>query len=172
MGIRETLNRNPMITSGVTAGIILVALGYILFSSIFSGGGGGGGSGAGAKAFFTVDDGKTWFADSADKIPPFDHEGQQAVRVHVFTCDGGKTKFAAFMERYTPDAAQKLAAVRSGNASGNVDLGAFEMIEITGKEVKKPGAGKWVKMNVTEASRITEIKCPDGTFDNLDIVMP
>lgn len=39
MGIRETLNRNPAITTGATAALIVIALIVIVWTT-FSGGGG------------------------------------------------------------------------------------------------------------------------------------
>jgi hypothetical protein len=39
------------------------------------------------RAFYTTDDGKTWFTDDAERLPPFDHGGKQAVRLYLFSCD-------------------------------------------------------------------------------------
>ena len=55
MGIRETLNENPKITTGVTAGIIGVTLIWIIWSNL--GGGGAATINDGGQVFFTDDDG-------------------------------------------------------------------------------------------------------------------
>lgn len=163
VGIRETLNRNPSITTGVTIAIIVVALGAILWQARQGGI-------PTAKAFYTVDDGATWFVDDAGKVVPFDHKGKQAVRVYIYKCAEGKP-FAGFLERYTPEAAQKLAETPKG---GNVDPGINEELYMTGIEVKQPGAaGKWLGRSTPDGEKLqSEIKCPDGKNDTLETVIP
>src|SRR6476661_5482886 len=70
VGIRETLNQNPKIVTGVTAAIIVIALVFIFWPS--SGGASGDGSGATGvgKAFYSSDDGQHWFQDDVHKLPP------------------------------------------------------------------------------------------------------
>ncbi len=171
MGIRESLNKSPAVTTGVTIGIIVVALVFILYQT-FGGGGAATGGGAMDKAFFTVDNGKTWFADDINKLPPFDHEGKQAVRVYVFTCDGGKTKFAAYVERYTEAAKREIEKARA-NPQGGGMMG-MESISYTGREVKKAGSeGPWLKAMDPRASDAMSINCPDGqSMENLEMVFP
>ena len=74
---------------GVAAAVLLiaaVALGYQLV--------GGRENGAAAPvaktAFYTDDGGKSFFKDDINKIPPFDHNGKQALRCDVFTDPSGK----------------------------------------------------------------------------------
>lgn len=88
MGIRQTLNENPVVTAAATGGIILLALIFILYQAF--GGRGGSGYRPGGKSFFSDDDGATWFADESSKIPPFDHDGKTAYRVVVYKCAGWK----------------------------------------------------------------------------------
>src|SRR5689334_21127700 len=64
-------------------------------------------------AWFSSDDGKTWFKDDQYKVPPFDHQGRPACRAYVFTCDNGKTAFVAYLERFTPEAQRRLQEIRS-----------------------------------------------------------
>lgn len=165
MGLRETLNENPGITTAGTALIILAALVFVGISFMRGGGAGGAPSN---QTWFSDDDGKTWFADDRTKIAPFDHNGKQAVRAYVYTCDGGKTKFVGWLERYTPAAKKQLEDVRA--QSGGVM--PLEVEARTGVQVKKPGTGEkgWVSQSDPRAVEILEVKCPDGTIDNLDIV--
>ncbi len=176
MGIRETLNKNPALTTGVTGGIIGIALIYILYSVIFSGGGGSGGTFT--QAYYSIDDGKTFYADEIDLVPPLQKDGKEAVRVFVFTCDGGKTKFVAYMERFTPKGKKALEDARAkAKANPNQDMSAefmaMEQIQFTEREVKKPGEGKWVKASSNESGAVMSIKCPEGQSDeNLEPVLP
>jgi hypothetical protein len=165
MGIRETLNQNPAITTAATGGIILIALIFIIYQMV-----GGGGPRIQTTAYYTVDDGKTWFPDSIERIPPFDRGGQEAVRAHVFSCRGGRDAFVAYLEKYTPEAQKRLEAARANPEAS--DPGIMETVYMTGVLVKKPGQGDWVNSMDPRAQEVTAITCPDGTTNNLEPVLP
>ena len=76
-GIRESLNEKPALTTGITVGVIVLALLFIILQLR---GCGGGAKGVRAKDFFSNDDGQTWFADDATRVPPFDKDGKPAYR--------------------------------------------------------------------------------------------
>src|SRR5947207_15826357 len=59
------------------------------------------------KSYFTTDDGKTYFEDSADKVAPFDKDGKEAVRAHVFKCGQG-APFVGYLEKLDPKVKQRL----------------------------------------------------------------
>jgi hypothetical protein len=102
VGIRETLNQKPAITTAATLIIIAAALAVIVYQSWESD---GGHQAMPTKAWFTIDDGKTWFVDDISKPSPYEYNGKAVYRVFVFTCDGGKTTFAAYLQRGNPDGA-------------------------------------------------------------------
>lgn len=167
MGIRETLNQNPGITTGVTAGIIVIALGIIIYQLA-----GGSGPQIPTKAYYTIDDGATWFEDDINKIPPFEKDGKQAVRVHLFRCGGGKP-FVSHLERYTAAAKEKLEKARA--AGPDADPGIYDEVSMTGIEVKEAGTGDkgWVRQsNYEAAAKITQPQCPDGTTNEIEPVYP
>jgi hypothetical protein len=113
------------------------------------------------KAFFTTDDGATWFADDIDKVPPFDKDGKMAVRAHVFRCGHGKT-FVDHLERYTPQAKRLLEQAGAENRTPDADpeLAAAVM----NYQVKRPGGQEWVPINdVARSMQITTVRCPEGT---------
>src|SRR5688500_20263081 len=112
MGLRETINENQGMTTAVTVALILLVVGYIVYT-IARGGPGGAGAPVPAQTFYSDDDGATWFADSDSKVPPFDHNGKQAVRARGYKC-GGKT-FVNHLARYTPELKQRLDAARAVN---------------------------------------------------------
>src|SRR5262245_29469532 len=99
MGVREALNQSRKVKWGVFAGIVLLAVIGFLWSS----GSGGGAGTSGTNAYFSTDDGKSWFVDDANKVPPFPKNGKDAVRAYVYKAPDG-TKFVSHLERYTPDA--------------------------------------------------------------------
>ena len=121
-----------------------------------------------AQAFFTVDDGKNWFADDFTKVAPFERDGKQAYRCYVYTCDGGRTKFVGYLERYTPGGKDYVAAEMK--RTGRFDpANAFMHLE-----VRRPGSADvgWVKINTPAGRVVTDVKCPRGSSKRPQIVSP
>ena len=170
MGIRETLNRNPSIATGTTLAIIVIAVAFIVYS--YSQGGASSAKQP-TKAFFSVDDGKNWFEDDIAKLPPFDHEGKEAVRVMLFRCGNGKP-FAGYLERYTAEVKKQLEEARSAStgpggkapARSPQDIASLAVIMKMGKEIKKPGDATWTKiMDEQNRTKVMQVKCPEGQND-------
>jgi hypothetical protein len=171
VGIRETLNQNQGITTGVTIGIVVIALIIIIWQLS-----GGRGYTFPTRAFYTVDDGQTTFVDAIDRIPPFDHQGQEAVRVHMFSCDGGRTRFVGYLERYNPQAKARMEQARAAEGQEMMMDMMYDELAMTGVEYRKPGmpAGQWVNhmQHPQIAGEVTSVRCPDGTYENLRPVLP
>ena len=168
MGLREQLNENPRITTGITVAIIVVMLALLLWPR--GGRGRGFGGPTTAQTFFTIDDGKTWFPDDAKKLPPFKKDGKDAVRAVVYRC-GGK-EFVNHMERFTVDAQKKLEAVYAkGDAAGANDPSVIGPIREAGMEVKSPDGKDWVKIADPKAQEVMKPKCP-GDGADLQVVTP
>lgn len=167
MGIRQTLNENPAVSIGITAGIILIAIIIIVWEMMPS----RGGAAAGRQQFYTDDDGKTWFADDATKIPPFkDKDGKMAVKAVLFRCKGSKP-FVAYLEQFSPEGVKKMEQARS-QPGGSRALGAM-MQQLT--EVRKPGVSHWVKYTPQSPQAyldVTTPTCPDGSKNGLELVLP
>jgi hypothetical protein len=169
VGLREVLNENPRASAGVGVTLFAAAVGWVVWS-LATGGGEGAASQAAVqpKAWFSTDDGATWFADDEAKPSPFQTaDGKTAVKVVVFKCGHGKT-FAAYLERRTP--AAQLAAVAtkdSKNPYANQMAG-----QLYGTQVKPPKTGAWVLMNDPAAVKIVTPVCPEGSQDHIDLVVP
>ena len=139
MGIRETLNRNTGITIGAVGGIIVLAVIYIVYfvssdrPSLASGP---------SKAFYTIDDGKSYFVESADKVPPFEYQGKSAVLCHVFTCDKGKTRFVGYLQRYTARAKK----LREEQIAKKTNVG-LEELSISGIEDQQQRSARGADRN-------------------------
>jgi hypothetical protein len=173
MGIRERLNENRGVTVALASTLVALAVVWIVVQILAS-----------RKrfptsapdAYFSVDDGKTWFAASSDNVPPFDHEGKPAVRAYVYECAG--KRFVAYLERYTPQAhkimveeKQRLANLPRGKPSP--PNGAVIGADISGRELKKPGDPKWVRStNPGAAAKVTDVQCPFGTRGTPEPVAP
>lgn len=169
MGIREGLNSRPSITAAAAAVILLGAVAAIVWQ--FIGRVEGGSAGLVDRAWFTTDDGKSYFAEDAKKMPPFEHEGKTAYRCYVYTCDGGKTKFVPYIERYTAEA-KKILEDRLNKRDAAPGPPPRELM--AGIEVKLPGAPEsaWVRMNDPRAAAIVTVKCPGGDQALPSIVRP
>ena len=111
------------------------------------------------QAFYSVDDGATWFADAESKLAPFDHDGKQAVRAYVYQCDG--KQFVAYVERYTKEGLAAAEAKKSGSGY-RPDARTINLLTAKGREVKRPGDAKWVNKSDRAASALLTPKCPGG----------
>jgi hypothetical protein len=176
VGIRQTINEKPAATAAVTAGIIVVAFAFIIWQACSTGGEGGVVS---DKAFFTVDDGKTFFVDKTTNVPPFQtKDGKVAVRAQVFSCDDGKTKFVGYLEMYSQQDKMMLEAVAKGQTQGKGAQMPMPMPYMSGQPmVKKPGAppNAWVGIGPQTSmfyQQVVSVKCPDGKSENLIRVFP
>lgn len=122
-----------------------------------------------SQAFFTDDDGVTWYADSGYLVPPFDHNGKTAVFAQVFSYANGSKQFCAYMTRYSPDAKKKLdAAIADAKSRGQspdtVSLYQDRSFMQSAIEVKKPGAGnQWINQTDPRAIDVISVHAPDGS---------
>jgi len=164
MGLRENLNRHPAIIAGFAV-IALVAAGWFTYRSLPRTNYGS----MPTRAFYSADDGKTWFVDDVNKAPPFTTEdGREAVGADVISCRGGKEPFVNYLWRYTPDAKKRLdEALASGD---EVAIGAAQDAAKLAKEVKRPGQTQWVRLtDFARSNAITELNCPSGQYDIVQI---
>jgi len=148
---------------GVAALVLIAAAGVVITKSILR----SPTTEASTRGYYTIDDGATLFSDSLDLLPPFDHNGQQAVRARVFSCDGNKTHFIGYLEKYDPEAfKQRNAALARGEPPIGYNAGPF---------VKKPGAQytRWVSANDgSEYTAVISVTSPTGSTTNLEQVFP
>jgi hypothetical protein len=153
VSLQTTLAERPAVTNGISIGLIVLAVAFIAFDLLRAPAAGGV-----PKLYFTVDDGKTTYTDTADRLPPYDHNGQTAVRAYVYQCEGGQP-FVAYLERYA-EPMKKALTDPNGPKVGPVDR---EFIIAENTEVKLPGQGDWVKRASDAGQKIIfGIKCPDG----------
>ena len=151
MGIREVIDRNPRAATAIGGLVAVVAIALVAVQLL---GNKRGITSTLPDAYFTDDDGKTFFADSPTNVPPFDHNGKTAVSAYVYRA-GGK-EFVAYMSRYTPEARKRIVASKKVTAED----------ERFGRELKKPGAAEWIK--ATDLKKITalaDVKGPNGQTD-------
>lgn len=157
MSVRENIEKRKPIVIG--AAILAIVVAGVVIASQMRDAMGTAGPG---DAYFTNDDGKTFFADDAQKLTPFDKDGKPAVRAHVFECGGERV--VGYMSRMTVGAKQAFEEANKYKGTGKAPPNAMElaMIGQTGTEVKKPGTDKWVPQSHPSSTAIRAFQCPDG----------
>ena len=170
MSFKETLNKKPMLVTAVTLVVIAFAV-YMSVSSLRLN------SGPSYKppqaAYFTSDDGKTFFVDDAAKVAPFKAaDGKDAAEAFVFSCDGDKDPFVAYMMRYTPEAKKAMEAAysRSTMVEGQRKYASMQdrdqvlFASELFAEVKQPADSTWVSVrDATKYAKVREPNCPKGS---------
>jgi hypothetical protein len=151
MSVREMLNQYKGVVAVVALLVTVAAVSFMVWAS------GNRIPGQLTRAYFSDDDGKTYFVDDAKRICPFDHNGKPAVHAYVFNLGAGEPT-VVYLSRYTESARAKLTAL--GATAGDPDA-ASQIAEIksTGMEVKKPGDKNWVGSNSAEGM---ELAVPKG----------
>lgn len=166
-GVVESVRRNSKV--GVIAGSSMIAVGVLAIAVQFF----GTRTSArfrGADAFFSIDEGKTFFVDSASQIPPFEHGGQQAVRAYVYSYGNGK-QYVAYLERYTPAGRAIMQQIEQQSQSRAPD-GRLVARSATEREVKRPGEANWhnAEKDQAYAHALLDPRAPDGSIP--DLVQP
>ncbi|HMB96405.1 MAG TPA: hypothetical protein VKK61_10230 [Tepidisphaeraceae bacterium] len=168
MGVREAIEKHQKAAGAVGVILVLIAVSVSAYSLWPHS------QQPLTKAYYTDDDGQSWFVDSIDKVPPFDHNGKTAVRVNLYTCDDSKTVFAGYLERCTPAAKKKLesefnSAISAGKPISSVSIGPD--ISTFGTEIKKPGDKTWIlRGHYPDSYKVMDVQCPNG--GTVDSVFP
>jgi hypothetical protein len=173
VGVRESLNRHRDLTTAVVGVVIVAALAFGLRGACAPARGGQAG-GPGGRCFFSIDDGKSWFADDASKLPPIEHEGKAAYRAKVFRCPNGM-EFVSHLERYAPADKARLEESRRSAPGGANAMVMEQTTFLQIGEVKKPGDSQWIRLTPETSEqyqRVTQPKCPDGSTVGLQPVLP
>jgi len=167
MGVREKINTKKSLGTAFAVALLLAAVGVLAYSNWpqhrF----------AGKTAFYSDDDGQTWFIDTIYKSTPFDHNGKQAYRAMIYSCESGKTKFCAYLMRDKPEDKKRLddavaQAAQQGNPPSSVTLFDDKGI-LNDMEIKQPGPGHdWFpSLSPKAVDEINASLAPhaDGTLD-------
>jgi hypothetical protein len=167
MGVREQLQKRPMLATALAAAVVLAAGCYIFAQW----GDWQPTSAPPVQAFVSFDDGKTFEVAPADELPPFERDGKTALRAYVFACDGGKTKFVGYLERYSERGKELMREMRKQQASNGRPSLPSQLLE--GMEIKRPGETEWVKQSdVSRAAKIMDVRCPNLPSQQAEMIFP
>jgi hypothetical protein len=146
--MREWLNKNRNVTIAGAGALVAAAVALVVVQVMAAR------RGIATRlpdAFYTTDDGATYFVANMENVPPYEHQGKQAVRAHVFEYKG--KSFVGYLERYTVEGRKAMMEKRSNPAT-----------QLYHREVKKPGEAKWVNVSDTAAAaKIVDVRAPDGS---------
>jgi hypothetical protein len=168
VGIRETINQKPGVALAI-AGFIICASAAVCLSLLVRGRSSG--SAVVPLAFYSDDDGKTWFIDAATRIAPFEHNGRQAVRAEVFRCGDGAA-FVGFLERSSDASRARIAHLDTQNPNA-----IWMAVSADPMDVKRPGAERWVSLfppagSTAEYHGVITPTCPQGNSGDISHVFP
>jgi hypothetical protein len=160
MGLREALNENPRIAITSVAGTVVLA--GVLALAFRWGDAAPETTLLGGQAFFSADEGKTWFTDDIRKVPPFIKDGKENLRVYVFSCPERKS-FVSYLVRFTPRVKQQIEAMYALPTEQQNSLMIGETSK-EGLEIKAPGQTVWLKPSDPRGGDLTMPKCANGEY--------
>jgi len=159
VGLRDQINEKPAIASAVVIGVILLLIGMIALQ--LRGNHPPTGP-SGMQSYYTADDGRTWFADAEEQIPPFQHDGSLAVRCYVFKTDDS-APFAGYLEQYTSKMHDELTGIVKTTGP---------IFSESGTMVKRPGDKSWIPLGTPVGQQIVHVKNPHGSAEPPQPVYP
>jgi hypothetical protein len=157
MAIRETLQKSKFFGFGLVV-LLFAAAASMAVYSFWSSGPHVNRTGA----FYSDDDGKSYYSDSIYHFPPFDHHGATAYLAMIYSGKSGN--FVGYLERYTPETKKLLEDAYAKASSGEQPTSSVLSLLASlqghgGIEFKYPGSGnKWEP----KAMLPPPVKAPDG----------
>jgi hypothetical protein len=167
MGLRNWMNENQLLGGGIAAALVVLAIILVVWQMTHSTGNAPPpplGTPDLTKAYYSDDDGKTFFADNVRKLTPFTRGGKNAVRAYVYKC--GSTTIVGYLGRDTDAGQRTTDAAGLGSDERKVGALATQATLPPVFEVKKPGDSTWVPMarnNAAQWQTIIDVKCPGGS---------
>jgi hypothetical protein len=154
MDFREFINARPKVFAIAGLGIVAVVGIFAVYRATSEG---GSRAVADGRAYFSVDDGKTWFADSITRPSPFVKDGKQAYRVFVWKSPGSEP-YVSHLVRADNGAQGVGGELTPGiRQSRTAQAGAME--------VKRPGETTWTPAESPEGRAIARPRTTSGAGD-------
>jgi len=159
--IRPSLEKHPAIALGLV-GVGVVAVALYAWSSLT----GGGRAIADFSRYYTCDDGKTLFKDDdPHDIPPFQHDGQEAVQAYFLPGrTPGRTDSIWYLTKMTDEHKAQLEAMSAGGPSAGTfpkpaaAAGAKPPTPMSGQLIKRPGDPAWISLDDPKAAEILSLE--------------
>jgi hypothetical protein len=165
VSLRQAINQKPAVAATAVGCVALLGVLFIVRMSSAT----GQTNDVPARAYFTVDDGKSYFEDDLEKIPPFTTaEGKTAYRAVVVKCGNGQP-YVSHLERYAEADRKSLMDTLQKPTGRNTVLLEVEANALSMAEVKKPLTGDkgWITAggrNGRQYEALAQPKCRDGSY--------
>jgi hypothetical protein len=159
--VRDQLNKHPVASSALVAAALVLAV-FVIIQYLKRPG-----YSLPAGAFFTSDDGRTWFEKELTNIPPFESGGGSAVGCSVFAARHDGTQFVGILSKFSDHAKADLDALVKSGASVSAVRQAMMNVPANQRLCKLPGSTEWIPVSDVGAQMkmSKSIKAPDGTDD-------
>ena len=108
--------------------------------------------------YFTNDDGQSFFTLRSPQIPPFDHEGREAVQAIVYEGSDGRP-FVGCLFKYTTQGKEAMLRRKQGGW-GSAAGGAVPMVTPDDELYKRPGQEKWIPNSDPGATELMNVLDP------------
>jgi hypothetical protein len=157
------LNKNPLVAAGFTAVTIVFVI-LMLFFQLR------GDSNAATdrplpRMFYTVDDGKSYFPETIDKVPPFStSDNKTAYRAWVVKCKSGEP-FVAYVEKYSDGEKKRIDGLFGDPKLRTVAIEAVMSPQVPTTLIKKPGTGDSGWLSPRDGAKyeaVSQTTCSDG----------
>jgi hypothetical protein len=152
MAVREAIQKNKYV--GVGTAIFLFLLAALIIARTFWP---TGSHGTAAGAFYSDDDGKSYFSDTIFHFPPYERDGRTVYAAMVYSSGSGN--FVGILARYKPETKKLLEDAYAKTQSGEMAMPDFKELlasqSRSGFEFKVPGSDKW-------QNNLPFVKAPDG----------
>ena len=120
-------------------------------------------------AFYSDDDGQSYFRDDVNKLFPFDHDGKQAYRAYVFQTGGGKP-FVGYLERINDKGMAKLLTLQSQPQTPEL-VTQMDLIRGAGLEARTPGSTRWLpESSPAFSTMVNGLRASDGNSDIVGVM--
>jgi hypothetical protein len=167
--LRKLINGNPAVAGGAVVAVVALA-GWFVWSQM-----GDSSAKIGKSAYYTTDDGKTWFVDDVLKVPPFDKDGKPACGIILGKCTSEKNPDPEpkplYLYRYTAKGKAAMETYVAAKEAGSPNLrDAYMAVQGLGamaKEVKRPGDKDWVTGPATMGIARAMPTCPPGEMPGI-----
>jgi hypothetical protein len=163
LSIRQYLNKNPLVAAGFTVVAIVFVILMLFYqmrsdSSVVA-------SRPLPRMFYTVDDGKTYFPETIDKVPPFTtSDNKTAYRAWVVKCKSGEP-FVAYVEKYGDGEKKRLDGLFGDPNKRAVAIEAVMSPQVPTTLIKKPGTGDSGWLTPRDGAKYDAVfqpTCPEG----------
>lgn len=169
MSLRELIQKKTGVVTALAVILILVGI----LGTAYQLSGSRGPAGPLQTVWYSTDDGATWFADAANKMP-FERDGKPGYQAYVMD-DGLDKPFVAYLERCGPMVEKELKALRGPDGvTPEEKREAYSRLASTGRQVKRPGqpGSEWVAEFSDAAIRVKSVSPRPGGSGTLTMVNP